>query len=249
MKKPHSIIFLLFLSAAVLFSCSGNEDDPNPNTKEAVNPGLFENELEVSAPAAMEISDNPYAQMATSYLSSVNSFSSYSKAFYPPEDARRTTTPISAANARMAADYLVYEWTFDGKALAYQYSGQNGKHIFEVFYQESGKEFLRYYYAEENVDGNSGMFKMFNIAGEDPSEVAASWMWEILADESGKFVYDLANGDFRYETVANKDESGNLLISKKGADYMYFEWDSAGNGSWKQYDEDGQVLQSGVWAV
>lgn len=249
MKTNHPLFFLLLLSASLLFSCSGEENDPKPETSETINPGLFENELEVSTPAAMVSSDDPYAKMATAYLSTVNSFTSYGSAFNPPEEAQRTSTPISAANARMAADYLVYEWTFNGQAIAYQYSEQNGKHIFEVFFKESGKKYSRYYYAEEGTDGKSGMFQIFNVTGEDPTEIVASWEWEVLANESVKFTYDLANGSLHYEAVANKDQSGSLLITTEGANYMNFEWNSSGNGSWEQYDENGQVVQSGVWTV
>ncbi len=252
MKRLKFPVFLL----AMLFSVAAcTEDEVTPdggaNSDDDIKTrlSLFERELLVGTPAAMESSEDLYAVMAVGYVNSINTFNEFDAFFYPPEGAKKTNSPIRASNARIAASYTVYEWSYQGESVAYQFSEQSGKNVFEIFIKEQGqKDYLRFYYAEEAADGKTGTFKVFDIEGEDPSVAALIWTWEILENDSFKFIFSSTEGEFRYEVISNKDKSGNIKQyygNELGTEIF---WDAAGNGNWKSYQE-GEEPEEGEWTV
>ncbi|KAJ1500677.1 hypothetical protein HMI54_010632, partial [Coelomomyces lativittatus] len=70
MKITKALLFMAML--AVAFSCSKDDDDPKPTSLEQATIGFSKDQPIVTAPTAMAQSSDPNAQIATSYINSVN---------------------------------------------------------------------------------------------------------------------------------------------------------------------------------
>ena len=67
-------------------------------------------------------------------------------------------------------------------------------------------------------------------------------------DESYYLTYQDIDEDYRYEIISNEDLSGSIKSYTEDNLDMEMEWDSAGNGSWKEYDGD-SLVDEGEWTV
>lgn len=241
MKKLKYIVYLL--SFVVLFSSCSNDDGPGPSAQNN-KVGLFaEDARPITVPEAMQASNDEHAIMANMYIGLSTTFSSFAYLFEVPEGATKRNQPITASNARIAADgYTVYEWLGpDGSAIAYQYSEQGNQEVFEIFMREGNKDYFKWYEVTQNKDGKKGTLKWFGDTG-----IAMQWTWEIKADES--YHVNFISEDFRYEIVSNKDLSGNIKTYSEGKLTGEISWDNIGNGWWKEYDGN-NVVDEGSWDV
>lgn len=249
MNKFNTLICLVGF-IALFSSCSKDNDEqvaPENNLQDA-QVGLFgEDAREIMVPEAMQQSADPHATAVNAYILNATMMPSlYSTLFVMPEEGvEKRSAPITASNARVAAsDYWVYEWGTDTTSIAYQFYEEGDQQFFEMFMRTESKGYLKWMEIVQSKDGKEGVMKMFDDAGE-----SMVWTWEVRADESYYFTYRSNNeDDYRYEIISNKDLSGSIKSYSAGNLDMEMNWDSAGNGSWKEY-EDGSLVDEGFWEV
>lgn len=100
-------------------------------------------------------------------------------------------------------------------------------------------------------DNKPGLFEM-NLKVETPAAMKNSEDWHaamavgyvepINAFTEFNAFFSPPEDGFRYEVISNKDKSGSAKQYFEGALDIEFQWDAAGNGSWKSYEE-------GEWTV
>lgn len=247
MNRFKTLIYLL--GFVVLFSACSNDDEEVAPEKdwEDVQVGLFSEEgQQIMVPEAMQQSSDPHVAAVNTYILNATLLPSmYSTLFIMPEEgAVKRSSPITASNARMAAsDYWVYEWGTDTASIAYQFYEEGGQQFFELFLNTADKGYFKWMEIVQSKDGKEGTMKWFDDAGE-----SMVWTWEVRDDESYYLTYHDIDEDYRYEIISNKDLSGSIKSYTEDNLDMEMEWDSAGNGSWKEYDGD-SLVDEGEWTV
>jgi hypothetical protein len=252
MKTPK----LLLLTVAILaFSCS-KDDDPEPSLETAaltIGAGADV----ITPPAAMSGSSDPYAQMAAAWIESVNGIGQYTTLFTIPDGAAKSTGKITASNGRAAGagDYVVYTWNDSqtGYSLGLQISEESDHFTWEIFYKlPSDTEWLKYIHTEEKKDKSSGFMKVYDIwgfFGEDPSAIIASYNWVRNGDI---FTFDMDSDLFEMQlniTINTKTKAGSVTYYFGGTKAYEMTWDADGDGTWKSYDEQGNIIDEGSWTA
>lgn len=246
MNRFNNLIYLLGF-VVFLTSCSKDEENVAPGDDfENAQVGLFaEDARKIKVPDAMQQSSDPHAMAVSSYILNATVMPSlYSSLFIMPEEgAEKRSSPITASNGRMAAsDYWVYEWGTDTASITYQFHDEGTQQYFELFIKDS-KGYFKWMEIVQNADGKQGTMKWFDDTGE-----SLLWTWEIRADESYFFTFHSIEDDYRYEIISNKDLSGSIKSYTEDNLDMEMEWDSVGNGSWKEYD-GGSLVDEGTWVI
>jgi len=254
MKKINKFLFLIVVTAIVA-ACSKDEDPaPAQQKLEDVQLSLASSTNEpVEVPAAMANSTDEHAMMVNGYATSINQITSYMAYFEPPKEAVKGSTQITASNGRVAAtktEYLVYTWTSQDISIAYQISQQNGKNVFEIFTKTSGSKWLLYLYAEETTDGKQGQMKIYNSLFGDGS-LLVTYTWARNGDMLNfNAVSDLQGYHIETKiTINTKSKEGSAEYYLGTSKVYSMTWDTKGNGSWKEYGEDGSVIDNGAWKV
>lgn len=246
MNSFKNLIYLLGFFV-FLTSCAKNDENVDPEDDfQNAQIGLFaEDAREIKVPDAMQQSSDPYAVTANTYLLSATLLPSLYSSFFvmPEEGAEKRSSPIIASNGRTAAtDYWVYEWGTDTASISYQFHEDGSQQFFELFIKDS-KGYFKWMEIVQNNDGKLGTMKWFDDAGE-----SLLWTWEIRADESYFFTFDSIEDDYRYEIISNEDLSGSIKSFTEDNLDLEMEWDSIGNGSWKEYDR-GSLMDEGTWTI
>jgi len=253
MKNPKLLLLTLVIFA---LSCS-KDDDAKPNL-ESASPSIAESTVVVTPPTAMTSSSDPYAQMASAWIQSVNGIGAYTTYFKAPEGAVKGTTKITASNGRSSGttgEYLVYTWndTQSGYSVAFQVSDESDHYTWEVFFKAStATEWLKYVHAEEKKDKSSGFMKVYDVwelLGDDPSGILASYTWERTGDI---FTFEMNSDLFELHlnlTINTKTKAGSVTYYFGHVKTYEMTWDANGNGTWKSYDEQGNIDEQGSWTA
>jgi hypothetical protein len=239
----------LLLSAAIIASACSDDDDKK-SSLETAKLSLAASQKVIEAPAAMQNSENEYAQMANGWVQLANGMTQYFTYLEFPEGAAKSTTRITPSNARVKAtgDVLVYTWSDEqsGYSIAYQVSEESDKYVWEIFLKEGGSDWLKYFHAEEKKDRSAGFMKIYNIYGDDPSEVIFTYEWSRSGDELTFTFSDGSDQSKLIITVNEKTGAGSIVSIEDGIKTYEMTWDAQGNGTWAFY-EDGEVSESGTW--
>jgi hypothetical protein len=244
---------LLIVVAALAFACSKDDETP---ALEKQTLSLAGNAEVIAAPAAMQSSDDPNAQAAAQTIAEIGNMSEYLSLLKPPAGAAKSSDRITPANGRVNAtgDVVVYIWEDEqfGK-IGYQISETSDSYVFEVFMMYTGQtQWLRYFHAEEKKDKSQGFLKVYDIWGftsEDPSTLLLSYNWSLSGDTLTFTMTDHIDNSTAKVIFNQKTKAGSIVITVQGVkDYEMF-WDAAGNGSWVDYDEEGNAIDEGSWTV
>jgi hypothetical protein len=248
--------FLLLAVAFFAFSCSSDDEEAS-SSLEKQTLSLTESNTVVVAPAAMQTSEDTYAQQAVGYIQMVNQMSSYLAYMKVPDGAAKTSTRITAANGRVDAtgDVVVYTWSDaqSGYSVAYQISETSDSYAFEIFITQPGQTgWLKYFHAEEKKDRSSGFMNIYDVFGfhsDDTSVILLNYKWGRSGDI---FTFTLTDntGDFKFVLNINeKTKAGDVVYYLGGVKAYEMEWNAQGNGSWVWYDQEGNIEDSGTWTV
>jgi hypothetical protein len=239
----------LLLSAAV-FAAACSDDDDKKSSLETAKLSFSENQTVIEAPAGLQNSEDTYAQIANSYIQMANGLTSYMGYMQAPQGAVKSKTRITAANGRTkeTGDVLVYTWSDaqQGISIAYQISEESDKYVFEIFLKETGTDWLKYFHAEEKKDASAGLMKIYNIYGDNTSDVIFQYSWERANGELTLTFTDSEDNDSVVITINETTGAGNVVSYEDGVKTYEMTWDAAGNGTWAYY-EDGDVVESGSW--
>jgi len=241
-------VFLLMLT---FFATSCSEEEPgNDQNLENANLSLADESQIVDAPQGLKDSDDTYAVLVDSWIQTANGMTQYLTYFDIPEGAQKTTNPIVPANGRMAAtteEYLVYKWEHGGYGVAYQVSQDVENYYFEVFIKlQDDPNWYKYVHAEENKAHTIGSFIVYD-AFDKKSEDLWQYNWD-KTSEDFKFEVSSSLSNYSYEMVINKEtKAGTVTYYNDGQIDYNISWDAQGNGSWKNYDDEGKLDSQGEW--
>lgn len=246
-----SRILSLMVIIAITASCS-KDDEPEPKLEDAAL-SFSQNAPAVEAPQALLTNDDPHAQMASGWISMANSMTANLALFTPPAGAERSTTLITPANGRVAAESgVVYTWS-DSQygSVAYQIRDQNDKYVFELFFKGlDDTEWYRYLYAQEMKDRSSGYMVLYDAWGYSDDTRGAEllrWDWTRKGDQFTMKVSDVQGLVEIVLVVNTKTKAGSVVYYESSSKLFEMEWDAQGKGSWKSYD-GGQLVDEGTWA-
>lgn len=256
-RKPFtkiSKILSLIALMAVAISCS-NDDEPEPNNLDNAALSLAESTQILEVPEAMLQSDDPYAQQVAGMISMANGMGSSLALFTPPAGATHTNDIITPVNGRTAATRaVVYKWSDPQYgSVAYQIQDVSDKYIFELFYKGADDAgWYRYLYAEEMKDRSTGYMAMYDAWGnESETRDAELFRWE-WSREKDNFSFSMSageNGTLFTATVNTKTKAGAMQFYDGPVMYSEITWTGAGTGTWKHFDSEGNVVESGEWTA
>lgn len=248
---------LLFGSLLFCAACSKDDDaEPSSSNLDNVSLSLASSNSEVvSAPSSMTSSSDPQAQMAAAWVTSVNGITGYLSYLKAPSNAKKSSTRITATNGRVAdaGDVVVYTWAdANNNTVGYQISETNDSYTFDIFLKSSGQTtWLKYFHAEEKKDKSSGsmaILDIFGAMGSDKTAKLADYSWtrngDILAVT---MTSDLMEYTVKI-TVNQKTKAGDVVYYIDGTKQYTMTWTASGSGSWKFYNSDGTVEDSGTWS-
>jgi hypothetical protein len=240
----------LLLSAVVIASACSDDDDKK-SSLESAKLSFTANTKAIEAPEAMQNSDNEYAQMANGWVQVANGMTQYLGYMEAPAGATKSSSRITAGNARAKAggDVLVYTWTDEqtGYSIGYQISEESDKYVFEIFLRESGSVWVKYFYAEEKKDRSAGLMEIYNIWGDNTSEVIFKYAWTRSGDILTLTFSDSSDESSLVITVNEKTGAGSVTSFNGNIKTYEMIWDAQGNGTWTYYDAEGNVDDSGTW--
>jgi hypothetical protein len=249
MKSTKILALVALLTVAV--SCS-KDDEPAPRVED-IELSFADADQIVEVPEALLNSEDPHANLAASLVMMANGLSSNLALFEAPNGATRTTNFIVPVNGRTAADKgYVYTWTDpEYGTVAYQVREASDKYVFEFLYKETGSDdWYRYLYAEERKDRSEGHFIIYNAwddSEEDFGEEIMRWTWTRKGDMFTFRVIDATEGfNFKVE-VNTKTKAGSVVYFNGELKEYEIVWDAQGKGTWKYFDESGEVTEEGSW--
>jgi len=249
--------FLLLAVALFAFACSDDDKDTS-SSLESQTLSLSSNTQVLTAPSAMQSSNDDHAQMAVGYITMANAMSTYLGYIKAPEGSVKSTTAITAANGRVAAegDVVVYTWSDANSDLkvAYQISETSDSYAFDVFFMFSGQSsWLKYFHAEEKKDRSEGFMNVYDILGiygDNTSLVMLKYNWSRSGDNFTFKLTDTQDNYYFTVIVNEKTKAGEVTYFAGTVKIYQMTWDAAGNGTWAFYDsDDGSLVSEGTWTV
>lgn len=240
----------LLLSAAVFAAaCSDDDDNNKKSSLENAKLSFSANQDVIEAPAGLKNSDNEYALMAASFVEMANGLTNYVGFLEAPQGAKKSSSRITAANGRSkeTGDVLVYTWSDDqGNTVGYQISEEANKYVFEIFFKETGSDWLKYFHVEETKDGKEGLMKIYDFQGDNKSKVVFQYTWTRANGFLTLTFTDNESDSSLVITVNETTGAGSVETYQEGVKTYKIAWDAEGNGSWAYY-EDGEVAEDGEW--
>ncbi len=238
MKKLALIPFVIFL--VLLFSCS-SDDNPTESTSQQVKPKA-PTLKSIELPEKMLQSNDPHAQLAATYISIANAFTTYQGLFTPPEGAKQ----LPKVN-----DERRYTWNVGALTITLVYSTDDEYTKWKIIYNgtdPNGTTYVNWVCieAEQTADGNNGTLIIYQ---ENSTELAAKWTWSNSSDGSSDvtFINYSEDSNWKLDIHSNADKSGEMNIYEE-VDGQYvlrykITWNSDGSGAWWDYETG----QSGSW--
>lgn len=227
----------------IFISCSSDDDNPIGSNPED-EPVLVIEPIEI--PEALQNSNSPGAQRAVMYMSMANSFTAFSAFMSPPpgNSALQKTNGVEEdwehtwTDGTLSITMRVYE------SGGYNYwtttlNGTDGNTVYTNWLMLE---------ARQTMDASSGYLKMFD---DNTTDLTFNWEW--ATDPAGNVTMSMSGYEdgvaaFLIEVVANADESGNTKFYEPISSLIYdISWTSNGNGTYTQYDRNGNVVDSGSW--
>lgn len=245
--KIREISFVLMLMAALVPGACSDDDSggPGPGLSE-VDLLFFEEGGIVTVPEAMASSGDTHAAVASAYVYQFNVVSIYGAFFNVPEGAT-TSDPVTAPNSRVSANTTTYVYSYDGNEIAYQITDQGDSYYFELFMKLQGESYYKYMDGEQKKDGSEATLHILDTS-VDERVVLLSYY---VVRTSNGYTLKMTDNEENYvvDIESNNDLSGSIVVNEDGAVTAEYEWDAAGNGSWKEYGSEGNLLDQGSWTI
>jgi hypothetical protein len=250
MKNTYK--FLLIIFPAILFFACSKDKETEPKFEDHTfifsfkDPGFM-----LQAPSGLRNSNDEMAQSVVELIEDANSITDFFDMMEIPAGAEKSHTPIiiGGGNPSPNTKYWVYKWSDDGSPVAYQVSESSSKYTWEFLYKGSGEEWFRMVYAEEKKDRSTGKMDFYNFFFGAPDQILFNYEWNRSAN---LFELKITGQDLHYHfTMNSSTKAGKITMKFEDEEVINFEviWDAQGNGSWRYYYEDGEVIEEGSWTV
>ncbi len=232
--KKYLKTTLVFLIMGLFFaSCSKkNPTEPeNPEAKQLII-------KTVDVPEAMKKVSDAKASTTVAYVNMTNGFKAYTILFQVPQTANSTGN--------------TYTWTRGALTITMKYSEEGDNLSWKLVLNgtENGITYNNWVSMEalQTADQKNGWMKIYE---ENSTVVESEWTWTTNANGQYSFIMQ-SNSDneiSKIEIKSNPDKSGELYFYTNNVLISKTIWDKDGNGQWWEYDEQGNLLNSGSWSV
>ncbi|QSE96572.1 hypothetical protein [Fulvivirga lutea] len=249
--KLNKLFYFLLAFTIVLAGCNDDDDSTPSQSLENAELSFSASDTPIELPAAMLASDDPNAQLAVGYVQQINGLSTQLSLFEVPAGATKSTTPIGkkgAENGRTEEDYLVYTFTDGDYSVAYQISETTTHYVFELFWKFTPEsDYVKIVKAQESKLIREGFLEYYT--GQAESEFVFRYEW--FEDPDGVLYFDLLTSDdeFRINAIINPNNSGTIDYYINGVIFYEISWNADGSGSWRSYDFEGNLSETGEWTV
>jgi len=241
---------LLALLLVVFYSCN-SEEEVAPEEEDPIAALAFNAQNPpVQLPTAIQNSSNQYAAQVNSFAALANAMAGYSTYFEVPEGAEFSTTPIDAANSRIAADVRVYTWTFnDGTtsiSYAYQLSEDDTDYVYEIFYKFNEDGFYKLLEGRESKNELvEGSLKWFGL--DESNAIIYSYTWKEFANGAFNLIFEGFTQRLVFDIAI--DGSGVIEVFEDGVISGKYTWNADGTaGTFTSYT-DGVETDSINWTT
>ena len=231
------ILFTAILSAILIAGCSKDDDTPVGEAQK------FEVKS-VQVPKAMSQSNDPGAQMATSYVNMINGLSGFSSLMAPPGNK-----PDNISNGERT-----FTWDVNDKT---------GIYTVKLVIKETNSEIIWDMYIDGTMEGNvlnnfhyihavkqkdeSG--SVFTVWDPDTGSKFMELSWSVIANESVKFVFEVFNETY-LTVIVNSDGSGSIELKEwlLGGYVTTYKasWAASGHGQYQEF-VNGVLDNNGSW--
>ncbi len=227
--NPKVKKLLLFLLAGMFLASCSKKSPTEPANSEPTQLEI----KKIEVPSGMKSSADPKAIQTVSLLNFVDT---YKGLFQIPQTA--------------VGDNGKFTWT-RGNLSATMFQGNtDGKISWKLVLNgtENGKTYNNWValQAGQSTDQKSGWMKIYK---ENSTEVASKWTW--TTDANGKYTFTMVSNNTsvinKIEIISNPDHSGELDQYTNNILTAKTIWDKDGNGQWWEYDEQGNITNSGSW--
>ena len=232
--KKYLKTTLLLLAIGLLFASCSKKSSTEPENPEAKQLTI----KTVDVPEAMKQVSDAKASTTVAYVNMTNSFNAYTTLFQVPQTAN------SSGNT--------YTWTRGALTITMNYSEEGNNLSWKLVFNgtEDGITYNNWVSMEasQTADQKNGWMKIYE---ENSTVVASEWTWTTDANGQYSFIMQ-SNSDSeisKIEVRSNPDKSGELYFYTNNVLTSKTTWDKDGNGQWWEYDEQGNLLNSGSWSV
>ncbi|MEE9429751.1 MAG: hypothetical protein V3V16_01845 [Melioribacteraceae bacterium] len=227
----------IFLTFAVLLIFSVACKDAATEPEQAAAESFSMKEIEV--PEALTNSSNPKAISAKSQILVLNSLPTLYGAWFTVASGPESLAKVN--------DDRTYTWNSNGVAITMKYSDSGDEIFREIFisgnYGGQTHSNFKFLESRQKKDRSQGYFKIFDFS--DGSETT-SWVWTTSSDNVYSMNFLSDDGD-KIEVNSNPDKSGTISQYENNVMISKTVWTANGTGEWWQYDNQGNVTDSGSW--
>ncbi|NOX88735.1 MAG: hypothetical protein GXO77_06895 [Calditrichaeota bacterium] len=236
--KLFAIIIVLSLG---IFACSSDKNNPVDQQEEPPQ-GLEISQVE--APAKMQNSTDPQANLTVTYLNLLNSFQTYTNLLTPQGQTRK----VGDAAGTTDGPPWVYSWTNGTLKITLTINIEDRQYHWKVVYDGSLGEinFDNFVFIEawSALDGKSGSLV---VNDNKTGSKVLEWNWQKDDEDTVTMTFWGYLSDVKIIATQKADLSGSLEYYEGSQLTFKATWTSDGSGSWWVYD-NGTVSDSGTWS-
>lgn len=244
MKKFLSLFIIG--SLLIVAGCSKDDKDNEGSTPTGPSgsdaPAFKIHKVEI--PPTMQVSSDQHAQTVVLYMNLANAFGATLNGNFVPPSLNKPNGDGPWEHNWQDGDLTVsvlIEKLADKHTWVVRYNGSDGEDVYQNFVA---------FRAEQALDERSGKFFAYLPNTEI---VLGQYTWSLDENETLHFevVADAYLQGKKFIGMANEDRSGVLeIVSTTGDQDMLqekYQWDKDGAGEWWQYDNQGNLVDTGMW--
>lgn len=241
--KQISYLSMVFV---VAMACSKSDSPPALE-----NAKVTTTTVQVPSGLTTAASTNTYAANVNELISYVNTMTNWSNMFVVPTGATKTSSTIKASNGRVSStssSSVTYTWTDKqmGYSVALQITDDGTSYLWEYFIKLTPtSDWLKYVDATEKKDGSTGVLRVFDAEGSDPSVIFLKYEWNKVGDV---YTFKYTTDTFRFVlTMSVATKAGTIDYYYDNVIAFKYSWGTDGHGSWQVFDSQGVLSDNGSW--
>ncbi|HYW96027.1 MAG TPA: hypothetical protein VE870_10600 [Bacteroidales bacterium] len=237
MKTIRLSIFALAAGFLLLSSC--NKDNSKPDVIQYQQPFVADNYTTIDTPAgltALSQNGDVNASSAIAYIMIFNTYSAFSTYFALPQDGQKQSGDKNS---------VIYTWSYGGFSTWMTYRKESDKYVWTWDWQAPSTTRFTYMTAEQDLDGKSGTWSIYNADSPDQVDWTKSWSTDANGNYSSTIqTFQNSGPTGTFEVTRNADGSGNLIYNSDSEKQAEINWNADGSGDYWILNSDGPASNS-----